>query len=73
MKASLQALRSLFLGETWVLPIGVATVAVVSAALRGLAGPAAWWHHAGGFVVLGLTVAALVASVLRGAASHGRA
>jgi hypothetical protein len=51
-----RALRKLVLGETWVLPIGVA-----------LAVGAAWWHDAGGVILAILVLAALAYSVFSSA------
>jgi hypothetical protein len=61
----LKTLRKLILGETWVLPIGVAIAVGLAALLRGLAGEHGWWHDAGGFVLLGLVVAALLVAAGR--------
>ena len=58
-------LRKLVLGETWTLPIGVVVAVGVAALLRLAAGEHGWWHEAGGFVLLGLVVLALVAAVGR--------
>ena len=59
----LAQLRKLVLGETWVLPLGVVAALGISALVRALAGPNGWWHHAGGFVLLGLALLALAASL----------
>ena len=56
-------LRKLILGETWTLPIGVAVTLVAALAIDA-AGPA-WWHRAGGFVLLGAVLATLVISLRR--------
>jgi hypothetical protein len=56
-------LRKLVLGETWTLPLGVAITLLAGVALDA-AGPG-WWHRAGGFVLLGGALAALVASLRR--------
>jgi hypothetical protein len=58
-------LRKLVLGETWALPLGVLCTLVVGLALDAIAGDDAWWHHAGGFVLLALVVAALTAALPR--------
>jgi hypothetical protein len=55
-----RTLRKLVLGETWVLPIGVALAVGVAGVLRALAGDHGWWRDAGGFVLLGLVVVALL-------------
>jgi uncharacterized membrane protein len=60
---TLRTLRKLVLGETWVLPLGIAAVVLVTAlAVRPLLGDA--WDRAGGFVLLGGVAAVLVASVV---------
>jgi hypothetical protein len=58
-------LRKLILGETWALPIGVALAVGVAAVLRAAAGDHGWWRDAGGFVLLGLVLVALLAAVGR--------
>lgn len=60
----MRALRKLVLGETWSLPLGVAITLGVALVLHAVAGDAAWWRHGGGFVLLGLVLAALTASLL---------
>jgi hypothetical protein len=54
-------LRKLVLGETWTLPLGVAVTLVIGLALDA-AGPA-WWHRAGGFVLLVLALVTLALSL----------
>jgi hypothetical protein len=61
--STLQQLRKLILGETWTLPIGVALSLGIAAIVRELAGPDGWWKHAGGYVLFGLVVLALSASL----------
>jgi hypothetical protein len=61
----LSALRRLLLGETWTLPVGIATVVLLAAcvvrpALHGS------WSHTGGFLLLGGVCAVLVLSVASG-------
>ena len=58
----LRALRKLVLGETWSLPIGVATVVALTA---GVVRPAlsGRWAHAGGFALLAGIGLVLVLSV----------
>ena len=58
-------LRKLVLGETWSLPIGVALAVGAAAVLRATAGDHGWWRDAGGFVLLGLVVMALLVAVGR--------
>jgi hypothetical protein len=63
---TLQTLKRLILGETWVLPVGVAVVVGAAALLvRPLAGTA--WHRLGGFVLLAGVLGLLAISVARGA------
>jgi hypothetical protein len=61
----MKALRKLILGETWILPLGVALTLAAGLVLDALAGDDAWWRHGGGFVVLVLVVAVLVAALPR--------
>jgi hypothetical protein len=56
----LRTVRKLVLGETWVLPIGVALAVGAAGVLRALAGDHGWWRDAGGFVLLGLVLVALL-------------
>jgi hypothetical protein len=56
-------LRKLVLGETWILPLGVAVTLLAGLALDA-AGPG-WWHRAGGFVVLAGALATLAVSLRR--------
>ena len=66
----IRTLRKLVLGETWILPLGVAVAVGGAGVLRALAGEAEWWRDAGGFVLLGLILAALLVAV--GRPSRGR-
>ncbi|MGZ4201045.1 MAG: hypothetical protein ACXVRH_03180 [Thermoleophilaceae bacterium] len=59
----LAQLRKLVLGETWVLPLGVGAALGIAGLIRAVAGVHGWWHHAGGFVLLGLVLLALAASL----------
>ena len=68
----LRTLRKLVLGETWVLPIGVALAVGVAGILRAVAGDHGWWRDAGGFVLLGFIVAALLVAARRPTSSRGR-
>ena len=58
---TLRTLKKLFLGETWILPIGVAVTLAGGAVLRALAGDI--WHHVGGLVMLAGVLAVLAVSV----------
>jgi hypothetical protein len=61
----LRTLKKLVLGETWLLPAGLALVLAGSAVLRSLAGDS--WHDFGGFVLLAGAATVLVASVVSSA------
>jgi len=56
-------LRKLLLGETWVLPAGLTVAFAAAVLVREVAGTDGWWESSGGFVLLGLVLAALVASL----------
>lgn len=58
MTAFLRSLRSLLLGETWAIPIGVGASLLVAAGLRSVL-PAHFWHEAGGLVLAALVAATL--------------
>lgn len=60
----LRAMRKLVLGETWLLPAGVALALGIAATARGLAGAHGWWPSVGGWVLLGLLVACFCVAVL---------
>jgi len=57
----MRELRKLILGETVALPVGVGLLLVLALALEERAG--SWWTAGGGFVLLVLAVAVLVASL----------
>lgn len=59
MIALLRSLRSLILGETWTIPIGVAAAVVITALLRS-AFPEHVWDRIGGFVLAAMIAATLV-------------
>jgi membrane protein implicated in regulation of membrane protease activity len=59
----MRTLRKLILGETWTLPVGIALAVGVAALLDAAAGSAAWWHDAGGFILLALLALAFVAAL----------
>jgi hypothetical protein len=61
VKALLGSLRSLVLGETWTIPIGVALTLVAALVLRATL-PAHVWTHDGGFMLAGLVAVTLAAS-----------
>jgi len=61
----LRAIRKLVLGETWLLPIGVAAVAV-GAVVLAASFPEAW-ERLGGFAIAAAVVVLLVVAVARGA------
>jgi hypothetical protein len=60
--ALLRSLRSLILGETWTIPLGVATTLLVAELLRAALSDHQW-HELGGFAVAGLVAATLVVSL----------
>ena len=60
--STLHTLKKLVLGETWLLPLGVAVVVGGSDLIvRPLVG--AEWHHLGGLIILAGIVALLLVSV----------
>ena len=58
---TLRTLKKLLLGETWILPIGVAVTLAAGAGLRALGGDA--WPHIGGLIMLAGVIAVLALSV----------
>lgn len=63
---TLRTLKQLILGETWLLPIGVAVVVGVAAlVVRPLVAGA--WDRLGGFILLAGVVGLLVVAVARSA------
>jgi hypothetical protein len=58
----LRTLKKLVLGETWLLPAGLALILGGSAVLRSLVGDS--WQDFGGFALLGGAATVLVASVV---------
>jgi hypothetical protein len=62
---TLKALKKLFLGETWLLPGGLAVAVALTLLIRHLMGSD--WHRSGGFVLLAFAAVVLVASVARSA------
>jgi hypothetical protein len=63
--AFLRSLRSLLLGETWTIPIGVGASLMIAAVLRS-ALPAHLWHEGGGFVLAALVAATLTVALWSG-------
>jgi hypothetical protein len=61
--STLRTLKKLLLGETWIVPSGIAVTVALSALARSLA--ANGWPHLGGFVLLAGVLLVLVSSVLR--------
>jgi hypothetical protein len=61
----LRTLRKLVLGETWVLPAGVALSMAAAAVARELAGADEWFSDSGGWLLLGLLAVAFAVAVLR--------
>ena len=57
----MRELRKLVLGETVVLPVGVALVVAIGLSLEAL--DLSWWPEDGGFVLLALVVAVLAVSL----------
>jgi membrane protein implicated in regulation of membrane protease activity len=64
----LVALKKLILGETWLLPAGVAAAVAAALVARHLLG--AHWHELGGFILLVGVIAVLVTSVGRSAGAR---
>jgi hypothetical protein len=65
VSAVLRSLRKLVLGETVVLPAGVA-VALVASGFAKLVLPAHAWTHAGGFVLFAFVLGALAYTLRSG-------
>jgi hypothetical protein len=61
--STLRAIKKLVLGETWILPAGVAGIL----AAGGLLKPLAAWSDFGGALLLAGAVAVLATSVMRSA------
>jgi hypothetical protein len=67
--STLRTLRKLLLGETWLLPLGIAAVLVVGDLLiRPLARDA--WADIGGFILLAGVLGLLLTSTARSARSR---
>ena len=65
MTAFLRSLRSLLLGETWTIPIGVGVSLLIAALLHHVL-PAHTWHEGGGFVLAALVTATLTVALWSG-------
>ena len=65
MTAFLRSRRSLLLGETWTIPIGVGASLMIAAVLHS-ALPADLWHEGGGFVLAALVTATLTVALWSG-------
>lgn len=61
----LRTLKALILGETWLLPLGVAAIVLASAIARSQADEL--WRELGGLALLGAIGVLLVVSVRRSA------
>lgn len=61
----MRTLRKLILGETWVLPLGIAATIAVGAVLHAAFGEDSWWRHGGGVVVFALAAGSLWAALRR--------
>jgi hypothetical protein len=60
-----KTLRKLVLGETWILPAGVACALAIAGTVRLLVDPEGWWRAAGGWLLFVLLAAALSVAVRR--------
>jgi hypothetical protein len=60
----LRSLRSLILGETWTIPLGVAAAVVIAALLRSAVSDQLW-DDLGGFVLAAMVAATLLTSISR--------
>jgi len=69
--STLHALKKLVLGETWLLPLGIAAVVVAAALLVRPLAPHAW-QRLGGFVLLAGVIAVLLTSVATAARPRRR-
>jgi hypothetical protein len=65
---TLRAIKKLILGETWILPLGVALTVAAGGLLR--AAVVTDWSSLGGFLLLGAVLVTLVASVNRSASGR---
>jgi hypothetical protein len=60
--STLRAIKKLVLGETWILPLGIAAVLLAGALLKAAAPDA--WKDAGGALLAAGVLAVLVGSVV---------
>ena len=67
--ALLRSLRSLILGETWTIPLGVAVAVVIAALLRSALSEHLW-DELGGFALAAMVALTLVLSVARAPGSE---
>ena len=61
----MKTVRKLVLGETWILPAGVAGALAIAGAVRLLSDPGGWWRSLGGWLLFVLLAAALGVAVRR--------
>ena len=61
----MRTLRKLILGETWILPLGVALTIAVGALCDAAFDDGSWWHRAGGWALFVLLATTLWAAVRR--------
>jgi hypothetical protein len=61
----MKTLRKLVLGETWILPCGVALALAVAGLVPLVAGPDGWWRSVGGWLLFVLLAAVLGVAVRR--------
>jgi hypothetical protein len=66
---TLRAIKQLLLGETWILPIGLAITLAAGGMLHAI--DTKDWPHFGGFILLGGVLLILLASVNRSARRRG--
>jgi hypothetical protein len=59
----LRTIRTLVLGETRLLPAGIALAVAAGAGLEALSGGARWWRSGGGAVLVVLLLGALALSL----------
>jgi hypothetical protein len=62
---TLRAIKKLILGETWILPLGLAITLAAGGLLRAVA--TTGWPNLGGFLLLAAVLLTLLASVNRSA------